>query len=97
MRMRRKRNLDERLADVSDLIIERTIKDLNMNTSVEIKDYIDYQKVFGNSNAVEVEVGCGKGTFITQLAKRKPNVNFIAIEMLSNVIVEAARRQRERA
>ena len=41
MRMRRKRNLDERLADVSDLIIERTIKDLNMNTSVEIKDYID--------------------------------------------------------
>ncbi len=56
MRMRRKRNLDERLADVSDLIIERTIKDLNMNTSVEIKDYIDYQKVFGNSNAVEIEV-----------------------------------------
>ena len=92
MRMRRKRNLDERLADVSDLIIERTIKDLNMNTSVEIKDYIDYQKVFGNSNAVEVEVGCGKGTFITQLAKRKPNVNFIAIEMLSNVIVEACEK-----
>ena len=92
MRMRRKRNLDERLADVKELIIERTVQDLNMNTSIEIKDYIDYQKVFGNSNNVELEVGCGKGTFITQLAKRYPNVNFIAIEMLSNVIVEACEK-----
>ena len=42
MRMRRKRNLDERLSAVSDYIIERTILDLNMKTSVEKKDYIDY-------------------------------------------------------
>lgn len=95
MRMRRKRNLDERLAEVGELIIERTIQDLNMNTSVEIKDYIDYQKVFGNSNSVELEVGCGKGTFITELAKRYPNVNFIAIEMLSNVIVEACEKAKK--
>ena len=77
MRMRRKHNLDERLEDVGDLIIERTISDLNMKTSVAKKDYIDFKKVFGNDNAVELEIGCGKGRFITDLAKRKPEVNFI--------------------
>ena len=70
MRMRRKRNLDERLSAVSDYIIERTILDLNMKTSVEKKDYIDYMQVFGNGNRVELEIGCGKGLFITELAKR---------------------------
>ncbi|MDE7336893.1 MAG: methyltransferase domain-containing protein, partial [Clostridia bacterium] len=95
MRMRRKRNLDERLSAVSDYIIERTILDLNMKTSVEKKDYVDYSKVFGNSNRVELEIGCGKGFFITELAKRNPNVNYIAIEMLSNVIVEACEKAKK--
>ena len=92
MRMRRKRNLDERLAAVSDYIIERTILDLNMKTSVEKKDYVDFAKVFGNDNKVELEIGCGKGQFICELATRNPNVNYIAIEMLSNVIVEACEK-----
>ena len=92
MRMRRKHNLDERLESVSDLIIERTIDDLNMKTSVEKKDYIDFKEVFGNDNPIELEIGCGKGRFITDLAKSKSDVNFIAIEMLSNVIVEACER-----
>ena len=87
MRMRRKHNLDERLEAVSDLIIERTIDDLNMKTSVDKKDYIDFKEVFGNNNPVQLEIGCGKGRFISSLAKSSPNVNFIAIEMLSNVIV----------
>ena len=41
---------------------------------------------------MELEIGCGKGLFITELAKRNPNVNYIAIEMLSNVIVEACEK-----
>ena len=92
MRMRRKHNLDERLEQASDLIIERTIADLNMKTSVAQKDYIDFKQVFGNDNAVELEIGCGKGKYITELATRNKNVNYIAIEMLSNVIVEACER-----
>lgn len=95
MRMRRKHNLDERLEAVSDLIIERTINDLNMKTSVDKKDYIDFKEVFGNNNPVQLEIGCGKGRFISSLAKSSPNVNFIAIEMLSNVIVEACERAKK--
>lgn len=95
MRMRRKHNLDDRLADVKDYILERTIADRNMKTSVEQKDYIDYKKVFGNDNPVELEIGCGKGRFITELAKRRPDINFIAIEMLSNVIVDGIEKARD--
>ncbi|MDE6189713.1 MAG: tRNA (guanosine(46)-N7)-methyltransferase TrmB [Clostridia bacterium] len=95
MRMRRKRNLDERLAAVSDYIIERTVLDKNMRTSIEQKDYVDFCKVFGNSNPVELEIGCGKGAFIVTLAKRNPNVNYLAIEMLSNVIVEACEKAKK--
>ncbi|MBD5086853.1 MAG: tRNA (guanosine(46)-N7)-methyltransferase TrmB [Clostridiales bacterium] len=95
MRMRRKHNLDERLAAVNDYIIERTILDLNMKTSVEKKDYIDFVKTFGNDNPVELEIGCGKGQFICELATKNPNVNYIAIEMLSNVIVEACEKAKK--
>lgn len=95
MRMRRKHNLDDRLAEVKDYILERTISDRNMKTSVEIKDYIDYQKVFGNDNPVELEIGCGKGRFITELAKRRPDINFIAIEMLSNVIIDGVEKAKK--
>lgn len=95
MRMRRKRNLDERLLAVKEYILERTIADRNMKTSVEQKDYIDYAKVFGNSNPVELEVGCGKGGFITELASQNPDRNYIAIEMLSNVIVEGCERAKD--
>ena len=92
MRMRRKHNLDERLEQVKDYILERTIEDRNMKTSVEIKDYLDYGKIFGNDNPVELEIGCGKGRFINEMAKRHPDTNFIAIEMLSNVIIDACEK-----
>lgn len=95
MRMRRKHNLDDRLAEVKDYILDRTIADRNMKTSVEQKDYIDYKKVFGNDNPVELEIGCGKGRFITELAKRRPDINFIAIEMLSNVIVDGVEKAKK--
>lgn len=92
MRMRRKHNLDERLEDVNALILRRTIEDLNMKTSVEKKDYIDFKEVFGRDSSIELEIGCGKGRFMADLARRNPDVDFIAIEMLSNVIVEACER-----
>lgn len=92
MRMRRKRNLDGRLAAVSDYIIERTVLEKNMLVAVEQKDYIDFRKVFGNSNSVELEIGCGKGLFIITLARLNPNINYLAVEMMSNVVVEACEK-----
>ena len=41
---------------------------------------IDWAQLFGNSNPVELEIGCGKGTFITGQAVARPMVNFFGIE-----------------
>lgn len=36
-----------------------------------------------------MEIGCGKGRFIVELAERNPNINCIAVEKSDNVIVQA--------
>ena len=41
---------------------------------------------------LEVELGCGKGTFICTMAARRPEVNFIAIEKVPDVLVTAMER-----
>jgi tRNA (guanine-N7-)-methyltransferase len=37
--------------------------------------------MFGNANAVEVEVGCGKGLFLLTAAAERPGRNFLGIEI----------------
>ena len=41
---------------------------------------------------VELEIGCGKGSFILQLSKRNPDVNYIAMERVSDVILLAVEK-----
>lgn len=48
-----------------------------------------WKEVFGNDNDIYIEVGTGKGRFITEMAKAHPNVNFIGIEAYTSVIVSA--------
>ena len=45
------------------------------------EEKIDWEKRFGNSNPIRIEVGSGKGRFITTLAKQNPNINFVALEL----------------
>ena len=42
-----------------------------------------------NNNPLHLEIGCGKGQFICELAKRNPNINYIAIEVCDDVAVLA--------
>ncbi|MCA1032394.1 tRNA (guanosine(46)-N7)-methyltransferase TrmB [Bacillus timonensis] len=44
---------------------------------------------FGNNNPIHIEVGTGKGRFITEMAKANPNINYIGIELSTSVIVTA--------
>ncbi|MGF1633626.1 MAG: tRNA (guanosine(46)-N7)-methyltransferase TrmB [Phycisphaerae bacterium] len=41
---------------------------------------IGFAELFGNANPVELEIGSGKGTFITDQARRRPEVNFLGLE-----------------
>lgn len=39
-----------------------------------------WSELFGNVNPVEMEIGMGKGTFLTEQARARPEVNFFGIE-----------------
>jgi tRNA (guanine-N7-)-methyltransferase len=41
---------------------------------------LDWRELFGNANPVEIEIGIGKGTFLTEQARARPDVNFFGLE-----------------
>ena len=45
-----------------------------------------------NDFPIELEIGCGKGSFISGMSKRYPEKKFIAMERVSDVILLAAER-----
>lgn len=51
-----------------------------------------WKEIFGNSNPVHIEVGTGKGQFVTGMAKQNPHINYIGIEMYESVIITALDR-----
>lgn len=48
-----------------------------------------WNEVFGNNNPLHIEVGTGKGKFVTGMALANPNINYIGIELYDSVIVSA--------
>lgn len=90
MRMRRKRHLEERMAECKDVLLAKEYLTANTRKAIEEKrSLLDYQQIFGNHNPVHVELGCGLGGFCIELAKRRPDVNVIAVERVSNVLLTA--------
>ena len=91
MRMRRKKHLEERLAACGDMVIymDRENRDYSFK---DTENMLDLRELFGNDNPVIMEIGCGKGQFVCELAKRDPQYNYIAVEKASNVVVDAAAR-----
>ena len=91
MRMRKKRNFDARMKACSDLLLAQGAGGiLNMKEAAEhYRALVDFKSEFGNENPVSLEIGCGKGGFIIQLAKRYPDRNFVALEKMSNVVLTA--------
>ena len=80
MRMRRKRRLDERINGCESLLVREP-----ENNSGHWLDELEYKEL-------RLELGCGKGLFTVETAKREPDILFIGLEKLSNVIVTALER-----
>ncbi|MGN1060244.1 MAG: tRNA (guanosine(46)-N7)-methyltransferase TrmB, partial [Candidatus Coproplasma sp.] len=95
MRMHRKPHLDRRLLSCSDILFVPELADKNMKNAVLQKEYFNFAQIFGNDNPVELEIGCGFGSFICELAKRNQSVNYIAVEKISNVVISAAERAKK--
>jgi len=47
---------------------------------------------FKNDNEIYLELGCGKGKFISEKSRRDPNINFIGIDLKDEVLVFALRK-----
>ena len=47
MRMRKKKNLEERLASCGEILFTSHIEDRNFKTAIKQKEYIDFEAWFG--------------------------------------------------
>ena len=71
MRMRKKKNGEKRIAACAEYLVTEPIA--------------SFSELFGNEREVHVEIGCGKGNFVCGMAEKYPDVNFLAVEKVSDV------------
>jgi tRNA (guanine-N7-)-methyltransferase len=48
--------------------------------------------LFGNANSLALEIGCGVGDFIVQMAAMHPELNFIAIDFYNKGCIKTCKR-----
>lgn len=77
MRMRTRSHLDDRIKACEKIMLE---------------SFGDAAREFIGGKPLHIEIGCGKGRFITETAKQNPDIRYIAIEKVSNVIVLATEK-----
>ena len=74
MRMRKKKHGAERIEACGELRIS--------DPAVMKEGFAD---IFKNDAPVHMEIGCGKGNFACGMAKKYPEVNFVAVERVADV------------
>ncbi len=84
MRLRKKPHTFEKLENFADFV---TVEKIGSERAG------NWRKIFGNDNQkLYVELGTGKGDFISQLAEQNPQINFIGLEVEAAVVLAAARK-----
>lgn len=86
MRLRRKPWIDEAIKDYADIVRFGPLEELAGR----------WQEEFGRTAPLYVELGTGKGRFISGLAERHRDINFIGIEAQQDVLFYAARKVRDK-
>lgn len=84
MRLRRQPWVSEALKDYTDIVL------------LEPKQPGAWTAEFGGAGLLFVELGCGKGGFIAEMAALYPNINFIGVEAQKEVIFKAAQKVRQK-
>jgi tRNA (guanine-N7-)-methyltransferase len=54
-----------------------------------------WNEAFGNSNDIYLELGCGRGEFVTKSASENPDKNYIAVDLKDEVLVHVLRKVQE--
>lgn len=86
MRMRNKKHGAERLAACGHLLIEKPLEPIR-----------SAEDIIGERVPLWLEIGCGKGDFACGMAEQNPDVCFLAMERVSNVMVVAVEKAAARA
>lgn len=81
MRRRKKKGSDILLLSYEDLVFKDPLSNKG-----------NWHKVFNNDNPIHLEVGTGRGKFITTLAKENKNINYIAMEIKEEVLLKAVQK-----
>lgn len=89
MRLRRKPWVDEAIHAYDDFVYSK-------DRPADEAERGRWQEIFGREAPLFVELGTGKGDFISRMAERSPDVNFIGIEKQQDVLIAAARKVREK-
>lgn len=81
MRVRKKKYIKERLLMCGEIVIDNAV-----NLAGK------WREIFNNDKRLVLEIGCGKGGFITKTALKNADINFVAIEKIDDILVMAAER-----
>ncbi|URZ17301.1 tRNA (guanosine(46)-N7)-methyltransferase TrmB [Clostridium felsineum] len=60
---------------------------------VEPREYKGrWKEAFNNNNEIYLELGCGRGDFVTNIAQKNPEKNYVAIDLKDEVIAIALKK-----
>lgn len=83
MRLRGRKGIRESLERQPDLIV------------LDPKAYKgEWARHFGNDRPIHVELGMGKGRFISELSVRNPEINYIGVDMFDELLRRGAEKAR---
>ena len=68
----------------------RNIK--NAKEIINNSELVITNNIFKDDKPLYIEIGCGKGNFIIETAKRNPNINFIGIERYESILLRAIKK-----
>jgi tRNA (guanine-N7-)-methyltransferase len=85
MRLRNITGAPEKLAEYPEIVVQ--------NPESLMGEWAE--KVFGNKNPIHIEIGIGRGNFITQTARENPNVNYVGIEKFDSVLLRTLEKVTE--
>lgn len=88
MRLRHKKNAE---ADVfnSPIVVGTFSPVIDNSQANNTSKTCNPVTIFKNTNPIHLELGMGKGRFITELSKQNPNNNYIGVERSATIVLKA--------
>jgi tRNA (guanine-N7-)-methyltransferase len=83
MRLRGRKGIRENLEAQPELVV--------LDAALHKGKWRDF---FGNDNPIHVELGMGKGRFISQMSVRNPDINYIGVDMYDELLRRASEKAR---